>query len=87
MSYKERCEAQLKAWVEGDSQHNQVDDECCPDFSCCVPNIQTSKEDRETFARIYRENQIVADSMKLTYLQQAFPLQVVEVTPNKKEQH
>lgn len=35
--YHKRVDEQGKAWVAGDSQHNEVDDECTPDFSCCVP--------------------------------------------------
>ena len=27
--------------------HNLVDDECCPDFSCCVPSLFESKRREE----------------------------------------
>jgi len=23
----------------GNPYHNNIDDECCPDFSCCVPDM------------------------------------------------
>lgn len=39
--YQERCIAQLRRWVEGHSEHNRIDDECCPDFSCCNPKLFT----------------------------------------------
>jgi hypothetical protein len=35
MSYKIRTYKQLHEWVNGNSIHNTIDDECCPDFSCC----------------------------------------------------
>ena len=38
-AYKLRCYEQGKAWVAGDSRHNEVDDECCLDFSCCEPSL------------------------------------------------
>lgn len=37
VAYRTRVIAQCEAWVRGDSKHNFIDDECCPDFSCCVP--------------------------------------------------
>jgi hypothetical protein len=36
-AYQERVIAQTRRWVEGNSRHNFIDDECCPDFSCCMP--------------------------------------------------
>lgn len=36
---KERANAQLLAWAQGRPYHNTVDDECCPDFSCCHPDL------------------------------------------------
>lgn len=35
MSYKARSYTQLYEWVNGNSIHNSIDNECCPDFSCC----------------------------------------------------
>lgn len=49
--YKERCEQQLADWVQGNSIHNTVDDECCPDFSCCRPELLAEQSIREAFAR------------------------------------
>ena len=31
---------QLILWVFGKSKHNHVTDECCPDFSCCAPELK-----------------------------------------------
>jgi hypothetical protein len=39
--YKKRVIAQGEAWVDGVPRHNNIDDECCPDFSCCYPNLFT----------------------------------------------
>ena len=30
-----RCYQQLISWVDGSPKHNSIDNECCPDFSCC----------------------------------------------------
>ena len=35
MSYKARSYTQLYEWVNGNFIHNSIDNECCPDFSCC----------------------------------------------------
>jgi len=48
--YKARCEIQVKSWVAGISRHNKIDDECCPDFSCCTPKSLQPREVRELFA-------------------------------------
>lgn len=37
--YQERTKAQCLKWAQGVSQHNNIDDECCPDFSCCHPDL------------------------------------------------
>ena len=38
-SYQIRCIDQGRAWVNGASKHNIIDDECCADFSCCEPQL------------------------------------------------
>lgn len=48
-NYKERCEEQLDEWVKGNPIHNKIDDECCPDFSCCKPELLASDEHRKAF--------------------------------------
>lgn len=37
--YRERHKAQALKWAMGQPYHNNVDDECCPDFSCCYPDL------------------------------------------------
>jgi hypothetical protein len=34
--YTIRCYEQLIDWMSGNSRHNYIDDECCPDFTCCA---------------------------------------------------
>ena len=51
IAYRRRVRLQTKAWVEGRSVHNIIDDECCPDFSCCRPELFTAdKEQRKQYA-------------------------------------
>jgi hypothetical protein len=38
---------QLELWLAGNSVHNPDTDECCPDFSCCVPELQMGPEERQ----------------------------------------
>lgn len=37
--YRERFRHQMLRWAMGSPRHNDVDDECCIDFSCCVPEL------------------------------------------------
>lgn len=34
-TYDERAQTQLRLWQAGVPVHNDIDNECCPDFSCC----------------------------------------------------
>jgi hypothetical protein len=42
---------QLRLWVNGESVHNTTPDECCPDFSCCRPELLADKETRILFSK------------------------------------
>lgn len=51
----------LDCWVAGDCVHRAgtdevPDGECCPDFSCCIPELLADEETRKTFVRLYREH-------------------------------
>jgi hypothetical protein len=46
---------QLSQWASGISVHNDIDNMCCPDFSCCNPEIVTPLEKRMEFYKLYRE--------------------------------
>lgn len=39
LAYKERARCQCLSWTMGNSYHNRIDNECCPDFSCCNPEL------------------------------------------------
>lgn len=39
LTYQERCFIQGLLWIENQSFHNDIDSECCPDFSCCEPTL------------------------------------------------
>jgi hypothetical protein len=43
--YEDRLRVQTLQWAEGNPHHNYVDDECCPDFSCCQPDRFEHSED------------------------------------------
>ena len=49
---KERVKYQTDEWVRGNPIHNTVDDECCPDFSCCNPSNLQPLEIRKTFQAV-----------------------------------
>lgn len=37
--YERRVLKQTEQWADGKSIHNHIDGECCPDFSCCHPDM------------------------------------------------
>ncbi len=58
ISYTKKRKRQLRLWVEGKSIHlgKLPDGTCCPDFSCCEPELQSPKEERELFQELYLAN-------------------------------
>lgn len=42
--YHERARNQSLAWAQGRPYHEPINDECCPDFSCCEPDLFTKDE-------------------------------------------
>lgn len=44
---------QLKSWLAGNSIHNSERHECCPDFSCCHPELLASLEERTDFVNAH----------------------------------
>ena len=69
---------QTKLWYEGKSIHNNdrmVNDkklqggECCPDFSCCVPELQAPLEVRQVFYNAYlKGDQATQDRLLMEFL-------------------
>ena len=49
MDSKTSADFQLMEWVKGNPQHNPIRNECCPDFSCCQPQMLMNKETRLKF--------------------------------------
>ena len=43
--YHERARVQMLSWAMGRSYHEPINDECCPDFSCCFPSMFTESSD------------------------------------------
>lgn len=51
-SYRFRAEFQLDLWRRGQPVHNDIDNECCPDFSCCRGKVYMANDKlREMFCR------------------------------------
>lgn len=49
MTYRESVDHQVKHWAAGIPTHNPVGDECCPDFSCCQPQLLMDEKTRQVF--------------------------------------
>ncbi len=60
---------QVKEWVAGVSIHNDGRDECCPDFSCCHPELLASQKERARFQQaLLDENRGLMDNMLMMFL-------------------
>jgi len=64
---KERSDFQLKEWVKGNSIHNDIDDECCPDFSCCDSKLLASENERKLFKSLKERSKIEDEKGKQCY--------------------
>lgn len=61
---------QLTLWLNGKPVHAE---QCCPDFSCCSPELLAPVEVREIFAEAFRQrNDAVTMRMLGTFLEAAF---------------
>lgn len=38
--------SQTESWIDGRPKHNPFSNECCPDFSCCVPDMLRPEVER-----------------------------------------
>jgi hypothetical protein len=47
--YRVAVRQQLILWLSGRSVHNAVTGECCPDFSCCYPDLLSPQDERNRF--------------------------------------
>lgn len=74
-TYRTRKLRQLRKWVNGESVHDNEIGECCPDFSCCEPRIETPKEERELFASLFvDEEHEKCHRILMMFLGRAMPL-------------
>ena len=39
LHYHDRVLLQGLLWLDKEPYHNDIDEECCPDFSCCEPDL------------------------------------------------
>lgn len=46
---------QLQEWLKGNSIHNDTRNECCPDFSCCKPELLASEDERNQFVEAHKK--------------------------------
>jgi hypothetical protein len=53
--YRDAARQQLLLWVNGRSTHNPINGECCPDFSCCYPDIAMPMKERADYMRQFLE--------------------------------
>jgi len=73
-------EKQLKLWVKGKPVHNDERNECCPDFSCCQPQLLAPEHERKTFLEAYqKDNEKTLMSMSIEFLGRAFSSKKVYV--------
>ena len=59
MTYKESVEYQLREWLAGRPWHNTFapnGGECCPDFSCCMPQFLAPLATRQAFVNASDED-------------------------------
>lgn len=48
--YSAAVRRQLTEWLNGRPVHSDPPaDECCPDFSCCYPDLLMPREERERY--------------------------------------
>ena len=74
---------QLAWWVAGKLVHNEGG-ECCPDFSCCQPDLLASVKERKAFQRAHQNaDEETRMAMLGTFLRRAMekaaPLKKVKV--------
>ena len=65
------AEEQLGLWVNGTPRHmgGKRRGQCCPDFSCCRPDLLAPREVRELFAAAWRsQNDTVIERMLMEFL-------------------
>lgn len=78
-------EQQLELWVQGNSVHNREHDHCCPDFSCCFPELAVDLDVRQRFARAINDNEIDVINHMLQFFYEALQIYQWREKHEKKE--
>ena len=73
--YRESSQAQLDSWVAGNPVHNNFANECCPDFSCCRPELLWPENKRKAFAE-------ANDEVRMEMLMGALNSVTISALPN-----
>ena len=73
MGYKKRYRKRLRMWIDGVCVH--YDNQCLPDFSCCMPELLAPREERELFVKLYLAGKhCECERMLMMFLSRALPL-------------
>jgi hypothetical protein len=65
---------QAEKWLKGESVHNSERDECCPDFSCCRPDIVTPTDEKGRFCKAMDEkDEETINQMLMIFLARSLP--------------
>lgn len=92
-TYEQAQQYQLDEWVAGRPWHNtrspnsdEICDEgeCCPDFSCCVPELMWDEQKREIFAS---GNQIIREEMLINGLTNLLKSDQMTITISDDKEH
>lgn len=60
---------QLDKWLNGEPLHNYEINKCCPDFSCCKPELIADKKTRHIFCDAYkRGDKDIINTMLMGFL-------------------
>ena len=75
---------QLDAWVEGRPIHHVERGECCPDFSCCRPDLLAPAHERKTYVRLTERDR---HHMRMVFLARAFAGHNVHIVDDSPAGH
>ena len=67
---EERFIYQVQEWVKGNPIHNEIDDACVPDYSCCVPQLATDQKTKDLFLQAFSRGDYQTTDMIGSYLMQ-----------------
>lgn len=69
---------QVERWVTGESVHNDERGECCPDFSCCKPELQAPEDVRQAFAMAFHTDPSATHLLLGSFLGAALKMALAE---------